>query len=243
MSGYAKPHDKRRCAEAGFDLHISKPAEAEVFHGLIDLLRLSSEIAWTSRHVARPSPSARADVMIRQLEMANLALDTAALAVSREVASRCIAKAEEARDRVTIWLNRGACSKGRVGSMVKALSALRQRAFSCQQQLLRQSTRDVMHPRAYRRGLDARRKAAVNMTGWMATQNAARSEGGRPNGPKGPTRPRPRERDRVGLILFRTTTQRAVPVPRTLMVDGQLVTTDTTSAARDGWICFQSSAQ
>jgi CheY-like chemotaxis protein len=138
VTGYARLEDKRRCAEAGFDLHISKPVDADTFQGLTELLRLSSA-AWSPLRIAKASRWAVTELIVRQLEMANLALDATALAVNREAVSRCIAKAEEARDRVTIWLNRQACTEDRVEDLVKALSALRQRVYSCRQQpLIRQ---------------------------------------------------------------------------------------------------------
>jgi len=136
VTGYARPADKRHCAQAGFDLHLAKPVEADLLQGLTDLLQLSSgSMGDVSLRIAGPSTLAASNLILRQLEMANLSLDIAEFSAAPEEASRCLARAEEARDRVTIWLNRRACTEDRIDGMVKALAALRKRAYSCRQQL------------------------------------------------------------------------------------------------------------
>ena len=44
VTGYGWQDDKRRSAEAGFDLHLTKPVELETLRGLLSLLKGSSQI-------------------------------------------------------------------------------------------------------------------------------------------------------------------------------------------------------
>ena len=134
VSGYAKPQDKRRCAEAGFDLHIAKPLDAEVFQGIAELLQLSSDTLWTSRSIAAHTRADATRLIAQQIEMANLFLDISESSSDQADIDRRFAKAEAARDKVTIWLNRGACMEDRLPAMVKALSALRERLYLCKTQ-------------------------------------------------------------------------------------------------------------
>ena len=76
--------DKRRSGEAGFDLHLLKPVEPEVYRGLAALLQTSASLINHSRFLAAQHRLIATDVLFRTLEMANLYLDASAIAPGRQ---------------------------------------------------------------------------------------------------------------------------------------------------------------
>ena len=130
ITGYAKAEDKRRCAEAGVDLHIAKPVEMDILQSLAELLQPSSDIT-LSQSIAVRNRAAATQLIFQQLQMANLFLDISAHSSDQEGIERRFAHAEAARDRVTVWLNCGACADDRVADMLKALTGLRERLYLC----------------------------------------------------------------------------------------------------------------
>jgi len=52
VTGYATLDDTRRSAEAGFDLHVRKPVLADAFQGLVELLRLSTNVVHQTREMS-----------------------------------------------------------------------------------------------------------------------------------------------------------------------------------------------
>jgi len=79
VTGYGTTDDKRRCAQAGFDLHLTKPVGGETFFGLVALLQTSRSLVERSRVLTARNRAVATELMLAQLEMANTYLDTAAI--------------------------------------------------------------------------------------------------------------------------------------------------------------------
>ena len=94
-SGYGTRWDKLDCAEAGFDLHLTKPGSPELFDHLDVLL---DETKSSRREHKLPSPCI--ELMQTRLEMANTLIDVAHLARNDETRERCLFKAMLSHDRV-----------------------------------------------------------------------------------------------------------------------------------------------
>jgi len=127
MTGYASLDDTRRSAEAGFDLHVSKPVFPDVFDGLAQVLKPSGGIVRRVREIGDNSCHAVTTLMLQHLEMANMYLDAAVATTVTDVKVRWIAKAQKAHDKVAAWLDVGACDEMRRADVVEALDELRQR--------------------------------------------------------------------------------------------------------------------
>ena len=123
VTGFAMQADIVRCAEAGFDLHMTKPVIPIFFQELGELLMVSKGVVMRSREVAEEARTASTDLMLQQLAMANLYLDTAAITGMELSRKQCIEKAMKAHARVAKWLSSGA-GDGRRGTVVEALGAL-----------------------------------------------------------------------------------------------------------------------
>jgi CheY-like chemotaxis protein len=126
VTGYGTQQDRRLSGEAGFDLHLRKPVELDTCRGLLALLRTSLD---RSRRLGLQNRSVATDLMLQQLEMANIYLDTAAVTSAKDSRERCIAQAHRAHERVAKWLYSGACSDDRMAKVVDALQALSERLF------------------------------------------------------------------------------------------------------------------
>jgi CheY-like chemotaxis protein len=124
VTGYGTQNDKRLSGEAGFDLHLRKPVGLDTFRGLLALLQTSLD---RSRRVAIQNRAVAADLMLQQLEMAHIYLDTAAITGAKDARERCIAHATRAHESVAKWLYSGACSDDRMATVVDALQALSDR--------------------------------------------------------------------------------------------------------------------
>jgi CheY-like chemotaxis protein len=127
VTGFARPDDKRRCAEAGFDLHLTKPVAPETFRELASLLDSSRRITERSRELAVQSYAIATSLIFLQLEMANLYLDSAATTRIDGYKERYVAHAKQAYERAASWLHSGVCTNDRIRAAVEALAALRQR--------------------------------------------------------------------------------------------------------------------
>ena len=121
----ANDADVRRCARAGFDLCIPEPISPTVFEALADLVLVSKGLVARSRDIANPNRTA---VMLRHIEIAQTLLDSSEASLIRALTERCIARATAVHDRVSTWLDTGACdhSRPKVG---QALRELRARLF------------------------------------------------------------------------------------------------------------------
>jgi len=124
VTGYGTQKHRRLSGEAGFDLHLRKPVELDTFRGLLALLRASLD---RSRRLGLQNRSVATDLMLQQLEMANIYLDTAAITSAKDSRERCIAQAHRAHETVAKWLYSGACSDDRMATVVDALQALSER--------------------------------------------------------------------------------------------------------------------
>jgi CheY-like chemotaxis protein len=133
MTGYGWQDDKRRSAEAGFDLHLTKPVELETLRGLLSLLKESSQIKDGSpplrdqrRRLAVQSDVAPAGVFLQQLEMASLCLDAVGK-TSSEVHQRSLSHAARAYDMLRIWLSTHARPDGGLSEVAVKIDALQER--------------------------------------------------------------------------------------------------------------------
>ena len=132
MTGYGDPNHKHRSAEAGFDLHLTKPVDLEVFRGLLSLLRESRQIREELRRLGEErrvlsmqSDAALTSLFLLQLEMAHLYLD-AGEASTEEHRRRLLGFAGRAYDRLRSWLSVHRAN-GRLSEVVAGLDALQER--------------------------------------------------------------------------------------------------------------------
>jgi len=124
VTGYGTQNDRRLCGEAGFDLHLSKPVELDTLRGLLALLHTSLDRA---RRLTVQNRAVATDLVLQQLEMANVYLDTAAVTSAKDSRERCVAHAVRAHDTVSQWVYSGVCSDDRMAKVVDALQALSDR--------------------------------------------------------------------------------------------------------------------
>ena len=127
VTGYGTEADKRRSGDAGIDLHLCKPVEPAIYRGLVALLRTSSDLVNGSRTLAAQHRETATEIMFRQLEMANIYLDTAGLANIGNRKAHCVALATQSYERLIAWLDAGACSDERAAELVNALRTLNER--------------------------------------------------------------------------------------------------------------------
>jgi len=128
VTGFATEADKRQCAEAGFDLHLRKPVFASVFRGLCDLLLLSRGIVARSPEIAEQNRAATTNLILQQLEMAHIFLDSSGLIEDDDPRARYLANARKAHDRVKTWLDGDACYDRR-STVIQMFGELRARLF------------------------------------------------------------------------------------------------------------------
>jgi CheY-like chemotaxis protein len=130
VTGYGRQDDKRRSAEAGFDLHLTKPVDLGIVTGLLVLLQESREIRDASRRLGEQrrrllaqSGAALAALHLQQLEMVNYRLDVAAgETATAEVRQRGLAYAGRTCDRVRASLA-AHCATGSPGGGCEARCA------------------------------------------------------------------------------------------------------------------------
>jgi CheY-like chemotaxis protein len=130
VTGYGTPADRRRCAEAGFDLHLTKPIDLDAFRELPLLLDTSRRLAEHSRQLVIQNRALTTALTLQHLEMANLYLDSAAITGIDGRKELYVAHAKQACERVATWLQSGACTNDRMRAVAEALAALRQRLSS-----------------------------------------------------------------------------------------------------------------
>jgi CheY-like chemotaxis protein len=122
MTGYGRPDDKRRCAEAGFDLHLTKPLNVEVFDQLHVLLRdARSEEAQRAR-LDQAQKRAIEGLLMAQLEMAYTFVYVATTSTNEETRKRCVHEAGLLHDRLLRLLPEYASPGYDPGEALAALS-------------------------------------------------------------------------------------------------------------------------
>jgi CheY-like chemotaxis protein len=106
VSGFGEPADKERCAEAGFDLHLTKPVDFAVFEELLSLLQETARLAKQSHYLAFAQAVASKTLLSAQVEMTAIFLKLAQTTGVPETRQRCLHKARRARDVVARQLNK-----------------------------------------------------------------------------------------------------------------------------------------
>jgi len=124
----AKDADVGRCARAGFDLCIPEPISPTVFEALADLVLVSKGLVARSRDIAKRNRTVLTSSMLRHIEIAQTLLDSAEVSLIHALTERCIARATAVHDRVSTWLDTGACDDRRP-KVGQALRELRARLF------------------------------------------------------------------------------------------------------------------
>jgi len=124
VTGYGKRDDQRRSGEAGIDLHLCKPVDLETYQGLAALVQTASGIVGRAHSLTEQNQEVTTDLMFQQMDMANVYLDVAANASMDGHKDQCIAQATGARNKVSRWLESGACRDDRVAAMVNRLQLL-----------------------------------------------------------------------------------------------------------------------
>jgi CheY-like chemotaxis protein len=77
VSGYGRPEDVARCAQAGFDLHLLKPVAPEVLMHIDVLMQRATTVFDTARQLAAQHSIAVAALLAEQLKMAATCIDLA----------------------------------------------------------------------------------------------------------------------------------------------------------------------
>ena len=104
VTGYADKATRLKCAEADFDLHVSKLFDFSLFGELSLLLRESAQLR---ERFAEPKAvqCARFRALMRmQIQMANTFLEVAATTCDPAWRKRCLGKAQVAAGQVERWL-------------------------------------------------------------------------------------------------------------------------------------------
>jgi CheY-like chemotaxis protein len=124
VTGYAHPLDRRRCAEADFDLHLSKPVDPDVLEQLPLLLRDSGGPTEKSRQLARKQTQSLLSLVGSGIQMANAFLDVAAHTKDPALRARCISKVEKSHQTLIKLIQRTAPERM---DLIAALDELRWR--------------------------------------------------------------------------------------------------------------------
>jgi CheY-like chemotaxis protein len=95
VTEYAYPVDRRRCAEAGFDLHLTKPLDFSVLEELFWLCQESARLRAQSRQLALRQTHALVTFVDATIQMANAFLDVSVTTTNRDTKQRCLEKAEK----------------------------------------------------------------------------------------------------------------------------------------------------
>ena len=128
VTGYGTKADKRHAAQAGFDLHLTKPVTGDVYQGLVALLQTSRSLVERSRVPTARNRAAATELMLAQLEIAHIYLDTAAISsVPDSMRIGYTAHASRAHERISTWLFSGACLEEQAGAVLQALRRLKDR--------------------------------------------------------------------------------------------------------------------
>jgi CheY-like chemotaxis protein len=127
VTGLVRPVDVRHCAEAGFDLHLPKPLDPAVFRDLPVLLHTSRRATERTELLLVQNRLVTTELIFRQLEMANLCLDSAAITRSDANKTRYLCRARQAYELAASWLSRGACVNDRLRVAIEVSSRLRAR--------------------------------------------------------------------------------------------------------------------
>jgi CheY-like chemotaxis protein len=106
VTGLAYQVDKRRCAEAGFDLHLSKPVDFAVLQQLSLAVQKTSELIGETRRLAHEQANAFMTFLDLEIEMANTFLDVALTTTNPRTRQRCLAKARKVQEFVVNWVAR-----------------------------------------------------------------------------------------------------------------------------------------
>jgi CheY-like chemotaxis protein len=96
LTGYSEPASKRRCAELGFDLHLTKPIDFDVVRELLMTLNQVERVRSKHGLAVERHRMARAALIQAQIDMAGTLLDVAATTRTLETRQRCLAKAQKA---------------------------------------------------------------------------------------------------------------------------------------------------
>src|SRR5689334_10156178 len=101
VTGFAYPADRKRCAEAGFDLHLPKPVDFGLLEQLAATVKTSRERIATARELGKLQLQATGKFMLVQLDMAHTLLDVAQTTRNTQTRDRCITKARRAHLELT----------------------------------------------------------------------------------------------------------------------------------------------
>lgn len=103
VTGYAHPIDRRRSAEADFDLHLSKPVDPDVPEQLPLLLQASSVLIEKSTQLTPTQTQSLLSLVGPAIQMANAFLDAAANTRDPAFRERCISKQRRPIRRSSSW--------------------------------------------------------------------------------------------------------------------------------------------
>jgi CheY-like chemotaxis protein len=105
VTGFAYPADKRRCAEAGFDLHLPKPVDFGIFEQLTRVVQRTRQLTDQTRLLSQQQQRALMHFIELELDMAGTFLDVAATTRNPQTRQRCLAKSQKAQQSAAEWLS------------------------------------------------------------------------------------------------------------------------------------------
>ena len=127
MTAWATQGHKRRSAQAGFDLHLTKPVDGETYQTLAALAQTFSRVEERFRVFSAQQRPIATELIFQQLEIANTYLETAVGILDDSVEISLIAHAGRSHERISIWLVNEACSEEQAGVVLDALRRLKDR--------------------------------------------------------------------------------------------------------------------
>jgi len=111
VTGFAYPADKRRCAEAGFDLHLPKPVDFGIFEQLTRVVQRTRQLTDQTRLLSQQQQRGLMHFIELELDMAGTFLDVAATTRNPQTRQRCLAKSQKAQQSAVEWLAKATFGK------------------------------------------------------------------------------------------------------------------------------------
>jgi CheY-like chemotaxis protein len=129
VSWVARDADKARCAEAGFDLHLTKPVNFDVLEQLLDSRRGSYALLDRFHQLSGAHAVACRDLIFARSDMAGMLIQTARTTTVPDTAARCLANAHKAHDAIATMLTRNIAWTAQDRSKLEQLLAMLREAL------------------------------------------------------------------------------------------------------------------
>jgi CheY-like chemotaxis protein len=108
VTSYGYSLDRRRCVEAGFDFHLTKPVDSDVLGQLALLCQASIQLSEERQQLELRHIESLGSLVYAAIQMANTFLDVATNTTSEKVRERCVAKAKKMHRQISGLVQRKA---------------------------------------------------------------------------------------------------------------------------------------